>query len=139
MISRKLKIIFLIAIPAFIIHGLEEILTGFYNTDSQVDFWLGSLNSLPTPQATFILLQIAIAVILVIGYLLLLGPKWQLRVMFIPGIVFIYELHHLYKAVTVGGYYPGLVTALLLYVIGFLFWRELLKNVVARTDVAKRS
>lgn len=137
MISKRLKIIFLIAIPAFIIHGLEEIFTGFYNTDSQVDFWLGGLNSLPTAQATFILLQIAIALMLMIGYLLLLGPKWQLRVMFIPALVFIYEFHHLYKAITVGGYYPGLATALVLYVIGFFFWTELLKNIALSKKTVK--
>lgn len=133
MISRKLKIVFLIAIPTFILHGLEEIFTGFYNTDSQVEFWLGGLNSLPTPQATFILLQVAIALMLVIGYLLLLGPKWQLRVMFIPGVIFIYELHHLYEAIAVGSYYPGLITALFLYVIGFFFWKELLKTHITAT------
>ena len=47
--------------------------------------------------------------------------------MFVPGIIFIYELHHLYKAVLTGGYYPGLITALLFPVIGYFYWRELLK------------
>ena len=125
--TTKLQKLFLLSIPLFIAHGLEEILTGFYNIDSQVDFWFGGLNSLPTPQATFILFQIMIWLILIIGYLLLLGPKWQLRLMFIPGMVFVYELYHLYKAVMVGGYYPGLITALLFPVIGDFYWRELLK------------
>lgn len=128
MITPKLKNLFLLLASLFIAHGLEEILTGFYNIDSQVEFWLGSLNSLPTPQATFILFQIMIALILIIGYVLLLGPKWQLRMMFVPGIVLIYELHHLYKAIDVGGYYPGIITAIPLYIVGIIFWKELLKN-----------
>ena len=129
MITQRLKNIFLLSIPLFVAHGLEEIFTGFYNIDSsQVDFWLGNLNSLPTPQATFILFQIMIWLMLVVGYLLLLGPKWQLRLMFIPGIIFVYELHHLYYAIDVGGYYPGLITAIPLYIIGFFFWKELIKN-----------
>ena len=128
MISQKLKNIFLLSILAFIAHGLEEIFTGFYNADgSQVDFWLGSLNSMPTPQATFILFQIMLWLMLIVAYLLLLGPKWQLRLMFIPGVALIYELHHLYKAFQAGGYYPGIITAILLYILGFFFWKELLE------------
>ena len=128
MITQRLKNIFLLSIPLFIAHGLEEILTGFYNVDSHVAFMFGKLTTMPTTQALFILFQIMIWLILIIGYLLLLGPKWQLRLMFIPGIVFIYELHHLYKAFDVGGYYPGIITAIPLYAVGFFFWKELIKN-----------
>ena len=128
MITSKLKNIFLLSIPLFIAHGLEEILTGFYNVDSHVAFMFGKLATMPTIQALFILFQIMIWLVLIIGYLLLLGPKWQLRLMFIPGIVFIYELHHLYKAFDVGGYYPGIITAIPLYAVGFFFWKELIKN-----------
>src|SRR3989338_3451005 len=126
--TKKLQQIFLIAIPLFIAHGLEEIYTGFYNIDSHVEFMFGKLGSLPTMQGLFILFQIMIWLMLIIGYLLLLGPKWQLRLMFIPGIIFVYELHHLYYAIDVGGYYPGLITAIPLYIIGFFFWKELIKN-----------
>jgi|SRR3989338_5580036 len=126
--TQKLQKLFLISIPLFIAHGLEEIFTGFYNMDSQIGFWFGNLNYLPTSRATFILFQIMIWFMLIIGYLLLLGPKWQLRLMFIPGIIFIYEFHHLYKAISIGDYYPGLITAIPLYIVGFFFWKELIKN-----------
>ena len=128
MITNRLKNIFALSIPLFIAHGIEEILTGFYNIDSQAEFWFGNLNSLPVAQATFILFQIMIWLLLIVGYLLLLGPKWQLRLMFIPGVVLVYELHHLYKAFEVGGYYPGLITALLFPIIAFFFWKELVKS-----------
>lgn len=134
MITQRLKSLFLLSIPLFIAHGLEEILTGFYKTDSQVEFWLGRLNFLPTPQATFILFQIMIWLMLIISYLLLLGPKWQLWLMFIPGIVFVYELHHLYKALGTGGYYPGIVTAVPLYILGFFLWKELIKNLKSKDE-----
>ena len=130
--TRKLQNLFLLSIPLFIIHGLEEIFTSFYKIDSQVELWFGGLNSLPTPQATFILFQIMLWLILIIGYLLLLGPKWQFRLMFIPAIVFVYELHHLYKALEVGGYYPGIATAITLYVAGYFFWKELFINLKSK-------
>lgn len=128
MITNRLKNLFLLAILFFIVHGLEEIFSGFANTDSHAAFIFGKLTTLPTMEALFILFQIMIWLLLVIGYLLLLGPKWQLRLLSIPAIIFIYELHHLYKALAVGGYYPGLATAIPLYVIGFFFWNELIKN-----------
>lgn len=128
MITNRLKSIFGLSIPLFIAHGLEEYLTGLYNIDSHVAFQFGGLAKLPNMQALFLLFQIMVWLMLIIGYLLLLGPKWQLRLMLIPGTVFVYELHHLYKAFIQGGYYPGLITALAFPIIGFLFWKELLKQ-----------
>ncbi len=126
--TRKLQKLFLLSIPLFIVHGVEEILTGFYNIDSHAAFLFGGLAKLPNMQALFVLFQIMLWLVLVISYLLLLGPKWQLRLMFVPGLIFIYELHHLYKAIEVGGYYSGLITALAFPAIGFFFWKELLQS-----------
>ncbi len=134
MITNRLKNLFALSILLLIAHGLEEILTSLYRNDSHVAFIFGRLTTLPTMEALFILFQIMIWLMLIIGYLLLLGHKWQLRLMFIPGIVFIYELHHLYKAIDVGGYYPGLVTAIPLYIVGFLFWKELIKIITGKNN-----
>jgi len=40
----------------------------------------------------------------------------------------VFELWHIYKAVSVGGYYPGLYTGLLLPIVGYFYWRELIVN-----------
>lgn len=128
MMTNKLKQLFLLSIPLFVAHGLEEMLTGLYNIDSHVAFMFGWLANLPTMQALFILFQVMLWLVLIVGYLLLRGPKWQLRLMFVVGFVFVYELHHLYKVVVTGGYYPGLLTAIPLYIVGYLFWKELLRN-----------
>ncbi|MSU55510.1 MAG: hypothetical protein EXS46_03165 [Candidatus Taylorbacteria bacterium] len=128
MISQKLKTIFYISIPIFIAHGLEEYFTGLYNVDSHVKFMFGYFNALPTPQAIFLLFQISLWFVLIISALLISGEKWQLRLMIIPGLVYIYELHHFWKAIEIGGYYSGVITAIAFPIIGFLFWKELLKN-----------
>lgn len=132
MISQKLKNIFFLSVPVLIIHGLEEYLTSFYNTDSHVKFVFGYLNTLPTPQATFLLFQVMLWVALTIFAILISSEKWRLRLMIIPGLIYIYELHHIWKALEVGRYYPGLVTALLFPVIAFFFWKELLKSYKSR-------
>lgn len=117
--SNRLKNLFLLSILLFIAHGIEELITGFDRIDSQVQLLI------IRPFLTF---QIIIWLFLIIAYLILLGPKWQLRLMVIPGLIMIYELYHIYKALIVGGYYPGSITGLLFPVLAFFFWKELLKD-----------
>ena len=127
MISSKLKNIFALSIPLFIAHGIEEFLTHFYDIDAHDQAIFGLLSSLSNHGATFVVFQIMFWLILIVSFLLISSEQWRFRLMFVPGIIFIYELHHLYKAVLIGGYYPGLITALLFPVIGYFYWRELLK------------
>ena len=127
MISNKLKNIFALSIPLFIAHGIEEFLTHFYDIDAHDQAIFGLLSSLSNHGATFVVFQIMLWLLLIVFYLLISSEQWRFRLMFIPGIIFIYELHHLYKAVMLVGYYPGLVTALLFPIVGYLYWKELLK------------
>ena len=133
MISSRLKNIFILSILVFIAHGLEEYFTGLYNVDSHVEFMFGYFNTLPNLQAIFFLFQIMFWFTLIIFALLISGEKWQLRLMIIPGLVYIYELYHFWKAISVGGYYPGLITALMFPVIAFFFWKELIRNYKGQT------
>ncbi len=128
MISQKLKTIFYISIPVFIAHGLEEYFTGIYNVDSHVKFMFGFFNTLQTPQAIFLLFQIMLWFTLIISALLISGEKWQLRLMIIPGLIYIYEFHHFWKAFAVGSYYPGVITAIAFPFLAFFFWKELINN-----------
>ena len=128
MITSKLRTIFIISIPFFIAHGLEELFNSFYNIDWSVKVIFGFLNEMPVPQATFWVFQIMMWLALIVIAFLISGEKWRLRIMFIPGIIFIVELHHIWKALETWNYYPGVITAIPLTILGFFFWRELLKN-----------
>ena len=72
MISSKLKTIFIISIPVFIAHGLEEIFNGFYNVDWFFKFAFGFLETMSVPQATFIVFQIMIWLAFIVFAFLLL-------------------------------------------------------------------
>ena len=128
MISKKLKTIFFVSIPIFIAHGLEEYFNGFYNRDSIFKFFFHYLETISVPQATFLLFQIMLWLLLIVSALLITNGKWQLRLMVVVGLIYIFELHHLWKALMSWDYYPGVITAIAFPVIGFLFWKELLKN-----------
>ena len=60
--------------------------------------------------------------------MLLRGGKAVLILFGVIGFFLFFEVHHIVEAVIVGGYYPGLVTALLLPIVGFFFWKELIRN-----------
>ena len=128
MISKRLKNIFVISIPIFIAHGLEEYFTEFFNVDKISRFVFSPLETMPVLQANFLLFQIMLWLVFVVFALLISSEKWRLRLMIIPGLIYIFELHHLWKALMSWGYYPGLITAFIFPIIGFLFWRELLKH-----------
>lgn len=128
MISKKLKTVFLISIPVFIAHGLEEYFNGFYNVDSSFKFFFHYFETMSVPQATFLLFQIMIWLLLIVSFLLILNGKWQLRLMVVLGLIYIFELHHLWKAFISWSYYPGAITSIAFLIIGFVFWKELLKE-----------
>lgn len=128
MITKKLQTLFLISIPVFIAHGLEEYFTGLYNVDATFYFMFQYLQNMSILQAAFILFQIMIWLILIISYLILIQGKSLLCLMTFLGFVFIFELQHVVKTVLTLAYYPGTITSLLFPVIGFYFWKELIRS-----------
>lgn len=125
--TNRLKNIFGLSIPLFVAHGIEEFLTHFYDVDAHDQAIFGLLSSLSNHGATFVTFQIMFWLLLIIAFILLLGEKWQLRVLAIAGMVYVYEIHHIIKALSVGGYYPGLITALIFPFIAVIFWKEWFK------------
>ena len=126
MISNKLKNLFYISIPLFIAHGVEEYFTGLYNFDPFYQLF-------SNPKIVFVFVVLVLLnVLLIISYILVQKNKWSLALSTALGILLVLELIHIYDAMRVGGYYPGLYTALVFPIIGFFFWKELLKNFVAK-------
>lgn len=123
--QSRFKPLFLISIPLFVLHGLEEILSGFYNIDSHVRFVFGWLEPAISLQVSFIALQLVFWAVLILAYLFLTRTRWSSWLAIFLGLLFVYELHHAYKALVTGAYYPGLLTAFLLYVLSFFYWKEL--------------
>ena len=128
MISKRLKLFFLLSIPLFVIHGLEEYFTGFYNIDPMFKFVFQYFENVPVFEATFLLFQIMLWLLLIVAFFLILGGKWPLRLMIIFGFVLIFEIHHIIRAVVEWGYYPGTITALLFPILAFFFLKELINN-----------
>lgn len=126
MVPSKLKNIFAIAILLFIAHGLEEYFTGFYHIDPSIQNIFGRPGfNLDT---TFLVFQVVFWLFLIIGFFLVRRIILPKTILTITGLLMLYEFYHIYKAIMVGGYYPGLLTALVFPIIAFFFWKELIKN-----------
>ena len=122
----KLRFLFFLSIPLFVIHGIEEYVTGFPDVDTFFMIIFRPVMSLPLPQATFVVFQVMLWLLLILSALVLLGERWQRRLLIIPGIVYILEAHHLIEAIIRWTYYPGSLTAIFFPILAFFFWREYL-------------
>ena len=124
MISRKLCGIFYLSIPVFIVHGIEEYLTGFTEVDSSFAFVFQPVLRMSITNGTFVVFQIMTWILLIVCALLLLGEHWQRRLLIISGILYIFEMHHLIEVIVKQSYYPGSLTATAFPVLAFFFWKE---------------
>lgn len=128
MISKKLNNLFLISIPIFVAHGLEEYLAKFYETYPILNFtWTNRLFQ-AVPQATFLTFQVMFWLLITVMYILLRRDRGTLVIMTIVGFIYIYEATHILSAIIMQRYTPGLITAPLLPIVGFFYWKELMNN-----------
>ncbi|HEY4526823.1 MAG TPA: HXXEE domain-containing protein [Candidatus Paceibacterota bacterium] len=126
MITQRLKTIFLISLLIIYIHGFEEIIGGFQHVDTFMMFG-ANLFSISTEifyWSSHLIWWLAIPLL----YLIFKNKPKILLLLGLYGLVFVVELHHVVKAVQLGSYYPGAITALFYPIIGFFFWREWLLN-----------
>lgn len=119
---KKLKTIFIISIPIFVLHGIEEYLTGFAKIDTWYSWLFQSLISMEADKAVFSTFQIMLWILLIISALLL-TTQLHRRLIVIPGVFYIFEFHHIGKALLQGSYYPGLFTSFLFVPLAFFFWK----------------
>lgn len=126
MVTKRLKYIILIALGLIYAHGLEEIITGFYLSDSTMEL-LGSYFNLSTQSFYWVSHAVWWIGLAILSFVVLIKGKllWLLSLF---GIVFFIELHHIGKAIFTGNYYPGMLTAILYPLLGIFYWKELIRN-----------
>lgn len=118
--SANIKGLLAIAIPVFIVHAIEEYSMGILTSDPF--FLWATLHGLPTV-VLYLLEQVVLVVLLL--WALYQPRRWLLVLI---GLLFLFEFTHFVSAAQHMSYYPGLVTAIILVVLGLFLWKELLKN-----------
>lgn len=126
MVSKTLKFLFLLTLFLIAAHGIEEVSTGFLYKDDFISYLSGLFNT--KAEVFYWSFHIMWWLMLVVAYLLLMGGRWLLIPLTLFGIVYIFEIHHLIKAFSAGGYYPGMISAFFYPIIGVFYWKELINN-----------
>lgn len=126
MIPVELQHIFLISIAVSIAHNLEEYIARHFEVDVTSKL-ISKYLKISIPQGSHHLFQVIFWVLLA-GFFLIFVEKLPLWFMPIFGTIYIFELHHFFKAFTSRKYNPGLITAFLFPVVGFFFWQALIKS-----------
>jgi hypothetical protein len=123
MLTPRLKTIILLSVLMMIIHGMEEIYQGFYETYA---FFANVSRMFSTKEeALFIGFQVTWWAALILFFVLLVSESWRLRMVLLFGLVLLYENQHIYHAILERRYYPGLISALLILPLSVAFWWEI--------------
>lgn len=127
MISKRLKTLFLLSLIPIYLHGIEEVLFGFQYSDS---FMISGANLFNTTPETFYWITHIFLwwLLLPVAYMLFQKSRLALYLMTAFSLVFIFEFHHIFKALLSMSYYPGMITALVYPLVGIFFWKELVTN-----------
>lgn len=75
----------------------------------------------------FIQIEGAFLLGLLFSYILMRLNRFPPPFLLLVGSVYILQLEHIIGALKINDYYPGLITGIALSIIGFFFWKELLK------------
>src|SRR3989344_5938046 len=126
MISQRLKYIFLLTILLTFVHGGEEIATGFYQKDLFILFFAKYFSTIP--QTFFFTFHFMWWIVLLVTMVFLIGGRFAYWLLTLVSVIYVFELHHVVKALLASGYYPGVITALFFPILGFFFWKELIRN-----------
>lgn len=114
---------------------MEEYLTRFYDGDPIFAIFFRLFRGMSFPQAIFLELQVLLWVLFTTLFLVLLNKRiLNLAVCTLFGLIFIVEIHHLLHALLIRNYYPGLITSIPLLVLGYVYWRELIKEFYAQKN-----
>ena len=120
-----------------LVHGVEEYYMGLKGRIS-ADMLTGvsfmpTISSFPKLQAiyiVYIIMQVILFVIIAISFSN--SEKLKLGLLTLIGFLFIYQCHHIVEGILHLKYNPGFFTAFLFLIVGFFFWKELLKKFTAK-------
>ncbi len=112
--KTKLKATILVAIILFILHGIEEYLTGFYKVDYLFVTIAQNINIFSLAlSAKFLIFQFIFWLLLIIAFAQLKKEKTMLWFTILFSLIALFELEYIVNALLIKDYYPGAITSLL--------------------------
>ncbi|PCI19061.1 hypothetical protein COB64_04335 [Candidatus Wolfebacteria bacterium] len=129
MTTPKLQNLFLIAIALGLLHVLEQLLYGFEVAFAGVQEGFINLQSLfDNPDKAFLVVATILLVLwMTTIYSLLRGGKWRGVAPLVFGLIYLSEIHHLINTIEIQAYFPGMITGILMFLLGIIFFKESIK------------
>lgn len=117
--------IFFISIILNYIHGIECIKTKFWEKEPHAYFYTKFFKTIP--QAIYFEKHGNLWFFILIIFFILLGNPWIYIPLVLYGTIFITEFHHFVKGMKQGKYYPGMITAALVPIVGIFYLIDVIK------------
>lgn len=115
-----------ISVSLLIFHSIEEFYFGLIKVDPflvPISQYFGLTND-----TIYFIMQLILFIFLAITlFLIILGKNIKYEALIVGGIL-IFEFSHVYQAVISKSYYPGLVSGIVLFVLGIGYWYKVFKN-----------
>lgn len=120
----NLKHIVLVTFIVMLFHTVEEYLTAIYNVDPFMVFssyYFGIRAS-----TVYFIIQLLALVTIGVFFIRLSRHKFDTLLAVLVGFIFVLELLHPYNSIVLRAYYPGLYTGMILVLLGFFYYKELI-------------
>lgn len=129
-VSNRMSNMFLLAITLMFLHKIECWLTDewvaspFFNWMVAFGFSLDPNKNAATGEIIFYVFIFWLYAGLIMGWMLMRGGLPAKIALSVWGLTFILEWHHPFRMLSLGGYYPGGVTAVIYLPVMFWYWVE---------------
>ncbi len=129
MITKRIKNLIFISLLLNIFHGIEVIVSGFYFKEPHFYLITKLFNTIS--EAFYFGSHLVFWFAVICLYLIFYSDKTRNLVLGLYGTIFVTEAHHFVKAILTASYYPGAITSIFFPILGYLYWKEFLSNVVS--------
>lgn len=131
---QKIHQIIFLTFPLFVIHTLEEYVTMYANILSLPK----NPENLTPPQSEFVIFELLVWIFLGILIILIKIKKLPRLLLAGPAFLYIFQFEHIYHAIKLHAYYAGLISGVMLFVLGIIFWREIITLSFLKTSAKKK-
>lgn len=121
----RLKLILAITVLVMVAHTIEEYVTQLWNFDPFIIAFSQYFQL--NPAIVYLVIQVLALLLIFTVLMLAFRDVFNKFLGIVLGLVFLLELLHPYNSIIQGGYYPGLYSGMLLVIVGYFYWKELIK------------
>lgn len=119
-IPKKITKLYFLSVPLFLLHVAEEYFTLYY------PLLFGVTYRYDLPKERFITVETIVIIMLFVFAFLLYKKLLPTFALILPGMLYVWQLEHIYYVVNLHIYYQGIFTGLFLVILGGFYWKDII-------------